>query len=304
LKILVLGGTGFIGLHLVKALSVDHEVHVFSKDILKDSLQQSGVVYYNGDFNDRNVLIKALLGIEIVYHLISATNPSSASDNPIDDVTKNLIGTINFLELLKQNHIKKLIYVSSGGTVYGNPIQLPVKEDHSLNPLDSYGITKLAIEHTIKRYAAELSFSYTIIRPSNPFGPGQCIGKSQGVITHFFNNYINNHPVEIWGSGEEQRDYIYISDLVDLLCLVITERADNKIYNVGSGQGTTTLELLESINRITEKKLPIIFKPKPIYSVKKIFLDISKANNELKWKPKYSLNEGLSIYFKWLIESN
>jgi len=299
LKVLILGGNGFIGSYLTKLLSSSHEVVVFSRSVNWEGIKINNVKYIYGDFSNLSLVKKSLIGIDIVYHLISSSNPSSANENPIRDIEENLICSIRFLELLRDVSIKKLVYVSSGGTVYGEATSQPIKESAALKPKGAYAITKVAIEQSIQRYSRELGFEYCIIRPSNPYGPGQRYDKNQGVISSFLYRAVTNSQIEIWGDGNEIRDYIYVEDLTIVLSRVIGIDGST-ILNVGSGLGVSTLEILSIVREVTGLKVSFKHVPKLGHNIEKVTLDNTLAKSMLNWEPSKGLMDGIYNQYIWI----
>ena len=304
MNILVLGGNGFIGSHLVDALlKSNNKITVFDKRKSKYTEEYVGVSYVYGDFNDEDKLKAIINKADVIYHLLSTTVPKSANLNPVFDVESNLISTIKFLKLLKDSQLKKFIYISSGGTVYGNPKYLPIDENHPLLPIGSYGITKVAIESYVKLFTKKFNVPYLIIRPSNPYGPRQNHSGVQGVIASFLYKAVNNLDLDVWGDGKSLRDYIYIQDLIDFFILAGFSKETGE-YNLGSGEGNRVNDIIEIINNITNKKCNINIKPTSGFVVDKVVLDISKAKKRLGWSPKISLKQGVRKHFDWMLDSN
>ena len=302
---IVFGGNGFIGSHLVdKLLSEGHYVRVFDKNNELFREPNIKVDYNLGDFDDDMQVAKSLQGIDYVFHLISFTTPSTSNQNPSYDIQKNVLLSINlFNECLKQN-IKKIIFVSSGGTVYGEPIILPVSEDHSTNPISSYGVTKLMIEKYLYLYHKCYGLNYSIIRPSNPYGERQNPNGTQGVVPIFLNKILNNNKIKIWGDGGIIRDYIYIEDLVNAINLIAFSHSQIKIFNVGSGKGTSLNHLINNINNITGLKINVEYDHQRNYDIPKIYLDITCIKKHLDWQPKIVAEEGLLRTWQFIKEIN
>jgi UDP-glucose 4-epimerase len=298
MNILVIGGTGFIGSHLVDALvNENHSIYVFGRH--KPKYENSNVKYIYGDFNDISPLKLVLEKIEIIYHLLSTTVPTSANLNPKFDIESNLLNTVNFLEKLEFLNVQKIIYISSGGTVYGNSKLQPINENHSLNPLGSYGIVKVAIENYIKYFSDKFKIPYLILRPSNPYGPRQNYEGKQGVISSFLYNAINNKDLNVWGDGTNIRDYIYISDLVDFI-IKSSFSKNTGTFNVGSGKGESIIDIINEVEQVTHSKQLINFIKTKNMAVNKIVLDISKSKKTFNWKPKVLLFEGISLHYDWI----
>ena len=297
MNILVIGGCGFIGTHLVKSLKTKHKVRVLDIKTNRFVGESEKVEYVYGSFLDKETLIQSLENIDIVYHISSTTVPYSANLDPIFDTETNLIGTLQLLGLIVEKKIKKIIFTSSGGTVYGNPKQVPTKETDCLIPIGSYGITKVAIEQHIQSFATRFGFQYLIVRPSNPYGPLQEFDKNQGVIATFLNAAIEDKPIDLWGDGNTVRDYIYIDDLINGIILLEEEEG---IYNIGSGGGKSLNEIIEVIENMVHFKFQKITKPLSKHAVGKIILDVKKLRMNTSWQPKLNLEEGVAIQLNWM----
>ncbi len=217
MSVLVLGGCGFIGSHVVDALLVkNYQVRVFDQRPERFRSPCSGVEYFLGDFSDQAALIEALTGVETVFHLISTTFPGTSNVNPQADVADNLISTLNLLRTMVDLGIRRILFLSSGGTVYGVPDITPIPEDHPLRPINSYGIVKVAIEHYLEMFRRESKLSPIVIRPANPYGPRQAHVGVQGVVTTFMKQALEGKPIEIWGEGAIARDFFHVEDLARL----------------------------------------------------------------------------------------
>ena len=294
MKILVLGGNGFIGSHLVdKLLAEGHTVSVFDKYPERYRLPLPQVDYRFGDFGNRGLLAEALAGIDMVFHLISTSLPKTSNDDPAYDVQSNVIETLFLLEKCLESGVNKVIYISSGGTVYGRPTQLPIAENGATEPECSYGITKLMIEKYLALYQHLYGLAYVVVRPSNPYGSRQNPQGIQGAIPVFLGKVAKGEPIDIWGDGEVVRDYLYIDDLVDGICRAAFTDSAVKIFNIGSGEGVSLNRLVASIRAVTGKDVAVNYSPSRSFDVPAIYLDVSRAQTELGWQPVTPLHEGI-----------
>lgn len=294
MKCLILGGNGFIGSHLVdKLLLENHEVRVFDKYEERYRMANPKVDYCYGEFGNRGLLDQALDGIDLVFHLISMTLPKTSNDDPVFDVQSNLIESLFLMERCVHKKIKKLIFVSSGGTVYGKPGKCPIDEDSPTNPECSYGITKLAIEKYLALYQHLYGLDYTIVRPANPYGCRQNPNGIQGAISVFLGKVARRECLEVWGNGEVVRDYIYIEDLVDGIYKAAKTISPLRIFNLGAGAGYSLNQIIGLIREVTRYEVKVEYMAKRVFDIPKIFLDITRARKELLWTPSTSLEEGI-----------
>lgn len=302
MNVLVLGGNGFIGSHLVdKLITEGHNVRVLDKYEERYRKPLDGVVYYIGDFGNRGILAEALTNVDIVFHLVSTSLPKTSNDDPAYDVQSNVIETLFLLEECIKNKIKKIVYSSSGGTVYGKPTSLPIAETSPTDPECSYGITKLTIEKYLSLFYQLYGLDYSIIRPSNPFGSRQNPTGIQGAISVFLGRIAQNQSIEIWGDGEVVRDYIYVEDLVDGIYKASILETNIKIFNMGSGVGYSLNEIVQCISEVCGREVKVNYTAKRTFDVPKIFLDISRAKQVLMWKPRTSLKDGIHKTWEFIL---
>ena len=301
MRVLVLGGNGFIGSHLVdKLLEEGHYVRVFDRSEEHYRKPLSSVEYILAEFGNRGLLAESLEGIDIVFHLISSTLPKTSNDDPVFDIQSNVVETLFLLEQCVLIKIKKIIFISSGGCVYGYPQSLPVKEDHQTDPICSYGIGKLAIEKYLYLYKKLYNLDYTILRVSNPFGSRQNPFGTQGVISVFLGKVSKNECIQIWGDGRVVRDYLYIDDLVEALIIAVNRNTTDHIFNIGSGDGKSINEIIIAIKSVTGCDFKVIYKDSRACDIPKIYLDISKVSNELNWHPKTSMEKGVEKTWEFI----
>lgn len=304
MKCLILGGAGFIGTHLSVSLATrGHEVRIFDRPHVIISpiiLSNDKIEVVGGDLLNDDDLGNAVKGCEVVFHLVSTTLPKTSNDNPVYDIETNLIGTLRLLDIVRKYKVHKFIFLSSGGTVYGVPKMIPIPEDHPTNPMVSYGITKLAIEKYLHLYHILHGLDYCILRVANPFGEWQRVEASQGVVAVFLHKALHKKPIEIWGDGSVTRDYIYVGDVADALVRTIDYSEDHRIFNIGSGEGLSILNVLNAIERLVGYPLHTEFRPARAFDVPSNVLDISKARAHLKWEPQTAFDAGLARTASWI----
>jgi UDP-glucose 4-epimerase len=303
-RCLVLGGRGFIGSHLIDALlRQGNKVRCFERPHIQplssDHIGNPNFALFEGDFTSEADVKGALAGCDICFHLVSTTLPKSSNVDPVFDVESNLSGTVRMLENAVRLGVKKVVFASSGGTVYGVPNQIPIPETHPTDPVCSYGITKLAIEKYLQLFSTLHGLNFTILRFANPYGQRQRIHASQGAVAVFLGKVMRNETVEIWGDGSVVRDYVHIHDVIDAL-LLAAETKDNGIFNIGSGRGHSLNELLDAIERVTGISAERNYLPARAFDVPVSVLSIDRAAHMLNWSPKVSFDEGLVGFYDWL----
>jgi len=299
-KVIVIGGAGFIGSHVVdKLLSYGHSVRVFDRQPERFRGALAGVDYRLGDFGDKMALVEALSGMDAVYHFVSTTVPGTADLDPKTDVQDNLIGCIRLLESMQYLGIRRILFLSSGGTVYGIPEKVPIPETHPLRPISSYGIVKATIERYLELFRRTRGFSPVVVRASNPFGPRQAHSGVQGVISTFLRNILVGQPIEIWGDGSVIRDYLEVSDLAELCVRAGTSSAEGA-YNAGSGYGLSINDIIEAIREVTGSNFETVYKSGRPIDVPCSVLDCTRAKEDFGWKCKTDFNTGLRQTWGWL----
>jgi len=301
---LVLGGAGFIGSNIVAGLvGRGHKVRVLdlpSIDLHNLKECANSIEVMAGNFTNNHDISAALKGIDIVVHLVCSTMPGPSNENPIYDVETNVLSTLNLLEAALRERVKKIIFASSGGTVYGIPEKLPISETHPTNPICSYGITKLTIERYLSLFNHLYDLDYTVLRLGNAYGKGQRTDNVQGAVAVFLGQILNDEIITVWGDGSVVRDYLYIDDLVAAFLKVIENKTMSRIYNIAGGRRYSINEVLEIIRDTTGKKLRVEYASGRRLDVPVNYLDISRAGREIDWHPKTSLNEGIGRFWKWL----
>lgn len=306
MKCLVLGGGGFIGSHLSdKLLEEGFSVRILERQNLKkyrNFHHAEKIEWFEGDFTNEDDLARAVSGCDFIYHLISTTLPKPSNDNPIYDVETNLIGTLRLLKLASLENVRKVIFLSSGGTVYGIPQTIPLNESHPNNPICSYGITKLAIEKYLYLHHSLYGLNYCILRLSNPYGERQKASGAQGAVAVFLDKALKGETIEIWGDGTVVRDYVYIKDAVSAMIKALEYTGNNKLFNIGSGKGHSLNDILFEIENLLGYKAQRRYSQSRSLDVQVNILDVECARRDLQWNPACSFRQGLSQTLTWLKE--
>jgi UDP-glucose 4-epimerase len=301
MRSLVVGGNGFIGGHLVGRLVEDgHEVRIYDRSLSKYRAVPRGVEYVEGELGNYGLIKEAVEGMEVVYHLVSTTLPKTSNDDPVYDVRSNLIDTIQLLEACVAAGVRKVVFSSSGGTVYGTPEFIPITEDHPTDPISSYGITKLAAEKYLGLFHHLYNLDYAALRISNPYGPYQNPEGQQGAISVFLQRIYAGQPITIWGDGSVVRDYLYVSDAVDALVTAARVHTRGKVFNVGSGEGVSLNELVEFMAGVVGERPAVEYRPGRPLDVPVSVLAVDRAREGLGWRPRTDLAEGIARTWDWI----
>lgn len=302
MKIVVTGGLGFIGSHLVKKLNeAGHTVSVVSiKNNIPAILQDvNGIHYHFGNYSDRFFMKDILKNSDLVIHAACTTVPENSTKNPVYDIETNVVPTIQLLEYCVEEKVKKIIFLSSGGVVYGKNSSALLKETDALYPISSYGISKVTIEKYIRLFEHLHGLRHCIFRISNAYGPGQSQAKNQGVIGAWLKQIKSDSPVEIWGNGKIIRDYIYVDDIANAILTAIEQNC-NGTFNLGTGLGVSLNELLLIINSTLKLNIQPVYRKSRGFDVDKNVLDASRFISATGWKPETSLENGIRITYSSL----
>jgi len=298
MQAVVTGASGFIGSHLVDGLlAAGYRVKALGRNlpglIGLDAQSNPNLALLPVSLADRLALQQVLEGVEIVFHLASGSLPQSSNRDPHADVQVNLLGSLNLLEASRLTGVKRLIMVSSGGTVYGIPSVVPIPEAHSTDPICSYGITKLAIEKYVALYRQLYDLEGLVLRVANPFGPRQRLDAAQGVVPVFLGKALRREPLQIWGDGSTVRDFLDVADVVDALLAAATYQGEESLFNIGSGKGLSLNQLIELLETQMNRSLDVDYLPSRGCDVPTNVLCIDKARQHLDWSPKISVADGL-----------
>jgi UDP-glucose 4-epimerase len=304
MRALVIGGNGFIGTHLVdKLVEAGHKVRVFDRYPSRYSEPDDRVEYTTGDLGNHGEIHETVQGIDWVFHLAYTTLPQTSNDDPVYDIRSNVVDTVQLLEECKRSAVSKVVFISSGGTIYGVPQQIPIPESHPTEPICSYGITKLAIEKYLSLYQRLWGVEYVVARLSNPYGERQNPQSKQGAVGVFLGNVAQGKSITIWGDGEVTRDYIYIEDAVTALIAAAEYQPGEdgpRIFNIGAGQGVSLNQLVEEIRQVVDEPVKVQYTSGRPVDVPSNVLDINRAREILNWSPRVSLSHGLQRTWKWV----
>ncbi|MBL1258888.1 NAD-dependent epimerase/dehydratase family protein [Methylocystis sp. Sn-Cys] len=297
MRLVVLGGGGFIGSAVVGRLLLDgHQVRVLDrlkKENFRDPELASRVEWFNGDVFDRVRVDEALEGTDAVVHVVSSTSPKTSADDPIFDVKTNLVGSLQILDAMVRGGVKKIVFISSGGTVYGKVKYLPVDEAHPTDPLVSYGIVKLAIEKYLSAYEERFGIQAISLRVTNPYGEWQRLEGDQGVVGVFLRRVLTGQKIEVWGDGSTVRDFLYVGDVGDAVARALLYAGHYRVFNISSGEGTSLNELLRLIRAALSINFEVEYKMGRSFDIPVSVVSSKLAQNELGWVSKVSLLDGI-----------
>jgi UDP-glucose 4-epimerase len=295
LKVLVTGGAGFIGSHVVDALvEAGHEV-VIVDDLStgRASNINPRARFYQMDIRDPHLSeVFEQERFDIVNHHAAQMDVRKSVADPLFDADVNIRGSLNLLECARKSGVRKIVYISTGGAVYGEPEYLPCDEAHPVNPICPYGASKHTVEHYLYMYRVLYGLAYAVLRYPNVYGPRQDPNGEAGVVAIFIGQMLAGKQPTIFGSGEQERDFVYVGDCARANLLAMEDHVQG-IFNIGSGRGTTINQIYALLSEITGYRRPPVYGPPRAGETFRIFLDATKARREMGWAPQVSLEEGL-----------
>ena len=302
MRILVLGGSGFLGSHIVdKFLAEKHDVAVY--DLYPERFRRSpaGIKFYTGDFGNVGALDELIAtGFDAVIHCVSTTTPKSSNESPEFDIQSNVIGTLYLLDICVKHNVGKLVFLSSGGTIYGDIGDKDmVDETHAVRPKCSYGVSKLTIEHYLDVYRHLRGLNYVALRLSNPYGERQSPLRALGALTVFLHKTLKRENVEVWGDGRVTRDFIYVGDVANAVYLA-TIKPVSGIFNVGTGTGLSLREILAEISKVVGRETTVNWLASRSFDVPRIVLDATKLKIATDWECITPIRQGVAITADWL----
>ena len=305
MKIIVTGGAGFIGSHLVESLLKDgHELLIFDNFLTgkKENLLFDGnfrLVEDNFGSKDSLSLIEDF-DPEVCFHLAAQSSVVVSVQDPRLDFEHNILQPVQLLNTLINSNCKKFVFTSSGGTIFGEPKNIPTTEsDYSNEPASPYGVAKKKLNEIIKIMTSNTNLSYSILNLSNVYGPRQDPNGEAGVVSIFSNKYLNGERPVIYGNGEQTRDYIYVQDVIS--ALIKSSKIDDDLFlNIGTGIETSVNELAESLKTQFSSNLNPVYQDAREGELQRSVLDNTKARKLLNWEPQYDLNDGMLEVRNWL----
>lgn len=300
---LIIGGGGYIGSHLIpKLLSTGRRVTVVGRNRASQSVLPKQVTYVSGDFGSRELIGELLDRHDEVIHLAYATVPNTSFDNPLADLLQNLPPTVQlFAEVAARNG--RMVLVSSGGTVYGEAAELPIREEHPTNPVSPYGVTKLTLEKYAHLYAITHGLKVICVRPSNAFGVGQRPNTGQGFVSTAMASCMRGKAIKIFGQQGTVRDYLYVSDVAAGIVSALDRGQLSETYNIGSGMGRTNMDVIVAMTPLMKEigcEVHVEHLPERIFDVHANVLDSKKLQEHTGWAPKVDFYRGLEMTRDWL----
>lgn len=304
MRILVTGGAGFIASHVAEGfLAEGHEVAVL--DNLSTGFRHnvpSAARFYEGDIRD-DAFLRTVFGDfrpEVVDHHAAQMDVRKSLLDPVFDAETNILGSIKLiLEAVRQN-VKRFVYISTGGAVYGEPKRLPVDEKHEIHPECAYGISKHTVEHYLELYRLLTGLNFVVLRYPNVYGPRQNPHGEAGVNAIFIGLMLEGKTPTIFGDGEQLRDYVYVSDIVDANIRALT-RGEGEIINIGSAVGTSVNDIYHKLSDILDFRRDPIYAPAREGEIQRVFLAAEKAKHVLGWQPRVTFEEGLRRTVEWAV---
>jgi UDP-glucose 4-epimerase len=303
-RCLVMGGGGFLGINLANALARRGAVvRAFGRTLADPRALDERVHWSGGYFDDPAAVAEAARGQEIVFHLVSKSVPGSPGQKPASDLEANVLATLRFLDICNDVAVRKVVFASSGGTVYGPADAFPISEAAPTHPISAYGIGKLAIEKYLALYHHLYGLEYVALRIANAYGPLQSALKHQGVVAAMLDRALARQPLEIWGTGEVVRDFIHVDDVVSaFLCAAIYD-GPHRVMNVGSGTGLSINQVASDIGAVVGTgHIPRLHHAGRAADVPVNILDISLITRETPWRPRRVWPDGLRSTAQWMAQ--
>jgi len=296
----VLGAGGFLGQALSGGLRQQNAtVHTFGRTLPAglphDALRTEATLH------DADALTAALHGQEIVFHLVSSSLPETSNRNPAEHVLEEVLPTLRLLDLCRTARVRKVVFASSGGTVYGIPSVVPTHEQAATVPISAYGINKLMIERYLELYRHLHGLDYTVLRIANPYGPGQSPFKKQGVVAAMLHRAMSGSAIEVWGTGEVTRDFIHVDDVAAAFVAAARHDGPQRTFNVASGTGRSLNQIVDDVKLVLgTPALEVVRKSARAADVPVSILDTSLIRRTTGWQPRVAWMDGLAATATWM----
>jgi len=271
-------------------------------DKIKCSDWPAGAKAIVGDFAAPPESLSAELDDCLLFYLVSASRPSASTSKIGCEIAVDLSGTLRLLETIASRRLR-LIYFSSGGTVYGHNDSDVIPERSATEPICSYGVMKLTAERYVALYGLLHRLDHVIVRPSNPYGPGQSPLQGQGLIAVLLHRALNDQAIEVWGDGENVRDYIYIDDLAEAAVAAAVSGKNGAIYNIGTGLGHSINQVIAQVRATLGRPMAVSYAPQRAVDVRRNVLCIDRLTTDTEWTPRIGLAEGLKYTAEWIRHS-
>ncbi len=304
MECLVLGAGGFIGINLCRALSAaGASVHGYGRAPAFPAALPP-IRWTFAEFSNRTMLASALEGVGTVFHLLGASVPAHVERDPIEDLRTNVSASVDLFGMCRAAGVRRIVFISSGGTVYGVPRNLPISETHPTDPISTYGIHKLLVEKYLGLLAYRHGIQVMVLRAANPFGPFQIPDRGQGLVATLIQRRLAGKPVEIWGDGRVVRDFLHVDDLVEAMLRAAAYEGPHSIMNVGSGIGRSVLDVIASVDRVLgTKDAEILYRPSRTADVPANVLDVALIRHELGWVARTEWLQGLRGTAAWIVNT-
>jgi UDP-glucose 4-epimerase len=304
MRVLMFGGGGFIGSTIAdRLLAAGVSVRIFERPRVlpyREFSSEESVEWLSGDLSSAQDVSNAVSGVDAVLHLVSTTLPKGSNDDPVYDVQSNVVPSLHILNAMVRHGVRRIVFISSGGTVYGDPQYLPIDEKHATNPAVSYGITKLAIEKYMHLYEKLHGVTAITLRVANPYGERQRIETAQGAVGVFLYRALKQIPIEIWGDGSVTRDYLHVTDVAEAFFAALNYNGKERLFNISSGAGTSLNGLLDMLELTLERKVVRSYLAGRAFDVPVSVLSNQLAQRELNWTPSILLKDGLARTADWM----
>jgi UDP-glucose 4-epimerase len=299
-RIIVTGGAGFLGTNFVRGiLSTDADLVVISRRLPRWPVEHAKIRYIEQDIRDIESYRKELIPGSVVVHLASSTYPGKSEKAIESDIQDNVLGAVRLAHACAEAGVAQFIFLSSGGAIYGNQTVSPIPETALTVPVSAYGVMKLTIEHYLRIVQRTRGLPVICLRVGNPFGPWHD-GRRQGAINVFLHKALRDEPIEVWGDGNQVRDFIPVNDVMSALWMLAREpRAGYAIYNIGTGRGCSINDILERLRHILKREIPVQYTFARDVDVSANVLDIGKAERELGWRPVDDFESSLIALADW-----